>query len=395
MGFIKDFLVANEGTECPDIYFVWSAYGILSAVIGPKVYLDIQLRNAWIGPDVYILLVGLSGGRKTYALDQAFEMIREAAPDTVFAGDNETYQGVISFLTHENQERQFIDENGEVVRYRPYCIINDELMEYIQNNPVGMVTFLTKIYGKRHYIYKLKHEELVLERPYVMMLSCTTPDWLTDQLKTKQFAEGYGRRTIIVCNETIIRKRPVRTSVGDEAHLRCVVRLQEIQKLVGPFKLTNDGEKWFWDDWYVKQPTPDDKFMRNWSSTEHINALKIALLTSLSESDDLIITKPHLQLAVSLLEDVKKELPMVTQLMGRSEATMATSTLLRVVRNHGGKILEQELKISTIKEFKDTTEQWKVLEFLRGTKQVVRLPIKDEKGIERVWILLPELVRST
>lgn len=391
MGFIQDFIEANSGTECPGDYLVWAAYGILSAAIGPRIYLDIKLRNAYVGPGIYILLVGYSGGRKTFARDQAVELLREALPDeVVFAGDNETYQGVITFLEHENQERQFMDENDEVVTYRPYCIFANELMDYLQNNPVGMVTFLTNIYDRRHYIYRLKHEERVLERPYVMMCACSTPNWLTEQVKSKQFAEGYGRRTIIVCNETINRKRPTRDSTNDAAWNRCVRRLLETQKIVGPCTLTPDADHWFWDEWYVKQKDPDDQFLRNWYSTKHINLLKVAMLTSVSERDDRVITLPHVQCAHGLLQSVEKNLPMVTQLIGRSETTESSATLLRVLRNHNGRMLEKELKMATIKEFKNTTEQWQVFEFLRTTGQIVRVPEKGKDGVERIWILLPK-----
>lgn len=386
MGFIQDFLQYNEGNECPKDYVLWAAYGALSAAIGRRIYID--LKQFYVLPNVYILLVGPSGGRKTFARDKAVDMLLEAIPDTVFAGENETYQGVITFLAHDDQERQFMDDKNQVQSYRPYCIFAAELMDYLQLNPIGMVTFLTNIYDRRHYIYRLKHEENILENPYVMMCSCTTPVWLTEQVKSKQFAEGYGRRTIIVCSDRIVRKEPTMAPEATAAYQRCIAHLQRIQKLVGECRLEERAKRWFWDEWYVKQKDPDDPFLRNWYSSKHINLLKVAMLSSISERDDLLITLDFIQLALGLLEEVEHKLPMVTQLMGRSETTAATALLLQVLKNHKGIMLEKDLKMTTIKEFKDMTEQWKVLEFLRTTGQILRVPKKGPDGVERIWILL-------
>jgi hypothetical protein len=391
VGFIQDFIKFNEGNECPKDYVLWAAYGALSAAIGRRIYID--LKQFYVIPNVYILLVGPSGGRKTFARDKAVDLLLEAVPDTVFAGENETYQGVISFLSHEDQERQFMD-NGKVVSYRPYCIFAAELMDYLQLNPIGMVTFLTNVYDRRHYIYRLKHEESVLENPYVMMCACTTPVWLTEQVKSKQFSEGYGRRTIIVCCDSIIRKEPSMSADSLAAYQSCIRHLQRIQKLVGEVKIEETGRRWFWDEWYTKQRDPDDPFLRNWYSSKHINLLKCAMLSVISEGDDLYITKNHLQMNLALLEHVEKGLPMITQLMGRSEVTGASAQLLQVIKNHKGRILEKELKILTIKEFRDMTEQWKVLEFLRTTNQIYQIPEKDEKGIQRIWIVTPDRIKT-
>jgi hypothetical protein len=384
MSFIRDFLTYNQGSESPKPYVLWTAYGLLSAAIGRRVWLD--LTHFRVMANVYILLIGPSGGRKTASLDKGVDLLKEAIPDLPVAGSNETYQGIITYMHSDKSERSFVMPDGEREIYKPYCIFSSELMDYLQLNPIGMVSFLTNIYDRKHYIYRLKNEEHVLKNAYVMMCACSTPEWLTDQLKAKQFAEGYGRRTIFVCHEGIIRKKPTMSTEEHAAGRQCLERIQKISGLSGPMTLTPEADKWFWYDWYPNIKDPDDQFLQKWYSSKHINLLKVAMLTSLSERDDLVITLDYLQMSLGLLDAVETGLPMVTQRMGRSDLVGPSLTILYVVKANKGVILKKELLAKTFKDFRDSLEQWRTIEHLKATEQLVEA-MKDG----RTYIALPTL----
>ncbi len=366
--FVADFVEYMSGTECPPIFNVWTAYGLLSAAIGRKVYCDIDYF--FVRCDTYILLVGRSGAKKTAAMLLGLDILREAVPDVVLSGDNETYQGIITWMHNDNSSRTYLDEDGKTIEYKPYHIFAEELMDYLQLNPIAMVTFLTSIYGKKGYQYKLKNEEHTLINPYVTMFGCTTPEWLTDQVKSKNFAEGYGRRTIIVCCSDILRRKPVLTPTMSAARQRCVVRLVQLSKLAGPVKLDRDAHDHFWN-FYVSQRDPDDRFLQNWYSTRHLNTLKIAMLSSVAERDDLVVTLNHVKLAIGLIEEVESKLGMVTERIGRDETIDSSLQVLNILRNNKGTMSEKLLKLKTRKDFKDPVEQFRTMQFLAQTGQIV------------------------
>lgn len=382
--FIVDFIKYNEGNECPKPYVTWTAYGLLSAAIGRKLFLD--LDYFFVRCDTYILLVGPSGGRKTVSMVLGLELLREAIPDLVVSSDNETYQGIISYVHNENSTREYIDEKGVLVKYKPYHIFSEELMDYLQLNPVAMVTFLTNIYGKKGYIYRLKNEEHVLENPYITMCACSVPEWLTDQVKAKQFSEGYGRRTIIVCHSGIVRKKPVLTDESRAARQRCLERLHKLKGFAGPAQMSEETKAYFWG-WYTALKDPDDHFLKNWYSTKHLNVLKIAMLSSISERDDLVVTTDHIKLSIALLDEIEHQLPMITDRIGRSEVVPATYIVLELLRNHGGEMPEKDLRMKTLKDFRNTMEQFSVLTFMQTTGQIaVEGRVKD--GITKKFIVL-------
>ena len=386
MSFLQDFILHNRDNEIPPRYVVWAAYGALSAAIGRRVYID--LAHFHVTPNVYILLIGKAGGRKTSARDKAVDLLREACPTTVFSGDNDTYQGIITAMERDDTRVLYTDHTKQQTFYRPYCIFAPEFPDYLQNNPLGMVAFLTNIYDRRHYTYRLKNEDRVLTFPYVMMLACAPPNWLTDQIKAKQFAAGYGRRTILVCNEGYVRKKPSLSQESVDAWKRCVSRLRDLESIVGPMVLEPAADEWFWN-WYLHpEKCPDDPFFEAWRESWHINLLKVAMLISLSERNDRIITLPYVQLALEQLKEVEENLPMITSMLGRSELSEPVQLLMALVRNNNGAIMEKVLKIKTMKMFKDTTEQWRTIEWLKSTEQLISVP-KEGK----MWLALPERVQ--
>jgi hypothetical protein len=386
MSFIQDFMEYNSGNECPRPYVLWTAYGLLSAAMGRRVFIEIETWK-WATTDIYILLIGPSGNKKTAALVIGKELLSEAVPDIVFSGDNETYQGIIKYMADDSSTRFYKNDKGGVVSYKPYCIFATELMGFLELNPVAMVNFLTTVYGLKHYEYKLKNETISIENPYVMMCSASVPEWLTDQIKAKQFAAGYGRRSIIVCAEEEPHKWPTFTPEHELARIKCVERLKQIQNISGQMIVTPDAFAWF-KNWYLTQRKPDDRFLRNWYSTIDMNLLKLATLTSISERDDKVVTLDHMKFVWGQLQEVEKQLPMVTERLGRSETIEPALDVKLILTHHGGQYPEKQLLMDTGRHFKSTQEQWYVMKWLRDTGQIKL--VEDATTKIKWYVLTPQ-----
>ena len=390
MSFLQDFMLYNSGNECPKPYVLWTGYGLLSAAVGHKVFIDMEYF--FTRCDTYIILIGPSGGRKTVAMTLGLDLLIEAIPDLNVSGDNETYQGIITFLDADNSTRQYMQDT-KLINFKPYHIFAEELMDYLQLNPIAMVTFLTNVYGKNAYKYRLKGETRFVEHPYITLLACSVPEWLTDQLKAKQFSEGYGRRAILVCHEGIVKCKPTLTEPMKRAREACVKRIKQVEAMHGQVKVEPDAYAHFWKWYLADKPPVGNIFLTNWHSTLHILALKVAMLTSISERDDLVITLDHICLALALLADIEKALPMVTSRMGKSEINEGALFLLRTLKNNGGKMNDKELKMATITQFRNPLEQYSTLEYLKTTGQI--MVVKEIiNGVERRFVGLPENVRK-
>jgi hypothetical protein len=156
--------------------------------------------------------------------------------------------------------------------------------------------------------------------------------------------------------------------------------------------MEKDAHDFFWH-WYTHQKDPSDPFLRNWRSTWHLNLLKVAMLTSISERDDRVVTLNHVKLALGLLIEIEKYVPMVTSRMGKSEVNEAALTLLEVLRRHGGRMSQTELKKETFIHFKNGMEQYSTMMYLKETRQII-YNVEKVDGVDRTFVALPQNVRK-
>jgi hypothetical protein len=83
---------------------------------------------------------------------------------------------------------------------------------------------------------------------------------------------------------------------------------------------------------------------------------------------------------------------MITSRMGKSEVIQAHQTVLDVLKSRGGIMLEKELKLLTLKEFKNTQEQWSVFEFMKNNEQIVACTGVQGFG-DKKCLALPERIQ--
>ena len=393
MSFLKNYLKYNEGNETPKDYVLWSALSILSTAAELRFAVDLEQFH--ITPHLYVLLVGMSGDRKTFAILKAKDMLVEAVGLDLLtlSGSKETHQGIISTLHKKDSIRMVLDHRGQSIECRPYTILSFEFASYFAIDPIGMINFLTDIYDQKVYTYRLKNEDQFFANPYVTILGGCVPRWLATQMKNEIFCEGFSRRAILVYSDEVIYLRPTLTPEMQSAWNACVKRIQEIRLLNGTFILDNVANEWFWGKWYGKWTLPSDDFMRAWQRSKHIALFKIAMLASLSEKDDLVLTINYLHYALELLEKIEKFFPLLTNQMGRGELSGPANTILQYLRSKGGFELEVLVrKDLLLRNFKSPIEFWQVVETLKKTDQLreVRQPVN---GSEKLFLALPECIK--
>ena len=124
-----------------------------------------------------------------------------------------------------------------------------------------------------------------------------------------------------------------------------------------------------------------------------MNLLKIAMLSSVSESNDRIVTLNHIKLSLGLLNEIESNVSMVTSRMGRSEVGSAVNLILSLLRQNGGKMLECDLKSQTFKEFKNGMEQYSTMRSLQEMGKYIIVPQKVG-NVERRFACLPEVIKK-
>lgn len=331
MSFLSDYREFSKGSEAHPTYHTFSALMALSSIVSRRVWIEQGYFK--IFPNLYIVLVGPPGNRKTSAMSIARSLLR-VLENVPFSSDAVTKEKLTLDLYEQTRSIENLpDQYAEQRIYAPMTVMATELSEFLGANSMGMINFLTTIYDQEVYETRTKNKGNVkIVGPFLNFLACTTPDWITTYLRSDVISGGFSRRAIFVL-ETGKAGRipfPVVTPEAQEAWARLVEYSRALQKIAGPMEWEPEAKS-FYEQWYRKLEMPNDETVVGYYETKHMQLLKIASLLSLSESTDLVLRQRHLDFGLELLKLAETNLSRVFAGIGRNELNIAANKVLEIL----------------------------------------------------------------
>jgi len=333
MSFLQDYEICSQNNEAPKMYHVYSGLVALSSIVSGKVWLDCGLFQ--IRPNLYVILAGPAGGRKTTAMIIAKKLIRELKGAVPLSAENQTKEDLTLKMASYSRVCQLkegevltnfapLDKEKSKFLYCPISIFATEFSHFLGGSPAHMLDFLTNIYDEEIYAASTKNKGTDnIPMPYLTLLSCTVPDWITARLKDDVISGGFSRRAIFVYEErTKIRIAfPEVTEEMEQAWQRLIIHSKKLLNLKGEFKW-GTGAKEFFKTWYDNLQPNEDPLMESWHSSIHIQMLKIAMLISASEWEEGTqheICIDYMKVAIAMLTVVEANFSKVFKGVGRNE----------------------------------------------------------------------------
>tara|TARA_R110000868_G_scaffold136214_2_gene349069 strand:- start:307 stop:1524 length:1218 start_codon:yes stop_codon:yes gene_type:complete len=328
MSFLSDYREFSKGSEAHPTYHTFSALVALSSIISRRVWVEMGYFKVY--PNLYVVLVGPPGNRKTSAMSIAKSLIRELK-DVPFSAECVTKEKLILDMAEQERAISNIAPAYEAQKvYTPMTIMVTELSEFLGMGSIGMINFLTTIYDQDVYEHRTKNRgEVLITGPFLNLLACTTPDWITTYLRADVISGGFSRRAIFVLETGKAGRIPF-PEVTPEARAaweRVVAYSRRLQTLHGPF-VWHPEAKAFYTDWYNNHKMPTEETVVGYYETKHMQLLKISMLIALSESPELILRKSHLEFGFALLRLAEENLNRVFEGIGRNELNGAASKVM-------------------------------------------------------------------
>ena len=332
MSFLSDYREYTKGTEAHPTYHVYSSLVALSTIISRRVWIDQGYFQVY--PNLYVILVGPAGNRKTSAMTPAKNLIRELG--LPLSAECVTKEKLV--LDIKDQERvcsALLGKHERQANYSPMACIVTELSQFFGAGGPAMSDFLTTIYDQDIYELRTKNKgSTTIPGPYLNLLACTTPDWITMYLRQDVISGGFSRRALFVF-ETEDAGRiafPEITPEAAAAWHRLVAHGKALQEVAGPFAWDARAKEWY-NNWYVNLANPVDPMTTGYYRSKHIQLLKLAMLVALSESTDLILRIPHLEAGLDLLSLYERNLSRVFMGIGRNELNAVASKVLNTIES--------------------------------------------------------------
>jgi hypothetical protein len=273
--YLNDYLAMVEDTESPRIFHIWSAIFAISASLGRRCWLPFGMFNLY--PNMFVLLVGAPGTRKTTATNQS-KRILKATTGVRFAPEDTGFQRqglILALQGPEAQDAEFlngtelaIDNNGLMsltdlmsVTNEPdeetvqafvdqadkhhVAIVASEFSRVIGQNNLAMMDFLGSRYDGEDYEYQTKQTHIKLKNTLMNMLACTTPVSIANSMPPQAGGQGFLSRIILVYGARKYKQVP--WPMAPEVDL--VGRVKDVidniyREMSGSFSLTEDARRY-------------------------------------------------------------------------------------------------------------------------------------------------------
>lgn len=321
--------------ESPYSFIAWTGLFVISSVLRRKVCIPKSVLGRWSAdPNLYIFFVGQAGKvRKTTTMGPAQELFDHIGDLT----ENP------EIITKEDLLRKMAKESPDGSMY----IFSPEFSEFISKSGPSMYSFLTNMYdGKKKLMSSTVGRPAdYVEKPCLNMLAATTPEWISQNMGGDVIGGGFASRVIFVYEDDIedsrrrLSYRKILEQIGPqlvEYKQALVADLQHINTLEGEFTFTEEAEQ-FIEEWYLKNiKTGRDKpKLSGYYERRPAHVLKVSMLVHVAYSDELVINKTDLEVAISIVTGIEKNLPRVFASVGKNPYAADADTILEYIVEKG------------------------------------------------------------
>jgi len=315
MTWIEDFMEATKGAESPRSYFYWSALAAISATVRNKVYLDKHFYNLY--PNVYILLVGRSGLRKSYPVNLAKQMVAQLNITRIISGRN-SVQSIIQELG-----RAQTAPGRPPIKDAVGFIVSGEMGTLLIED--SQATNILMDLHDGHYNKEWKNTLKTsgvdeLRNVNVTLLGAINPELLKDIIHAKEIKGGFVARTMLVVEHKKAHRNPlIDRPKGIIEIEKFLPYLRQLSLLEGGF-VWSQGARDVFTEWYMGYDADEKKDDQTGTAQRiHDQVLKVAMLIALAERPELVLEERHIDEALDNCLKFESSAKTVTQGTGSSE----------------------------------------------------------------------------
>ena len=330
--WLQGYREYTSGTESPPIFHLWVGVGTLAGAAQRKIFMDADYFK--VHTNNFIVLCSPPGrSRKSTALriGQSFLAgLKEYGSDVHFSTQASSVAALVQqFTAIKNNQHQSLS-----------CY-SSELGSLLGTKSAEMTDFLTDIYDAAPDWSK-QTVSRSLEKitfPWFNLLAATTPQWLGDNLSKTAVEGGFVRRTLFIYEDSRLRVAfPQQTDEQRKVKKYLLHDLAVISKLQGEFSFTEESKEYY-RIWYEEKnnvPVLANHSISGYYECKHIHVLKVAMMLSLAQKDELVLETRDIETAINLLEEIEPGMKRSFSAVGKNEFSTVQERVVSFMRQQGG-----------------------------------------------------------
>lgn len=324
----KKYIVKQES---PPHFHFWIATQLIATALRRNVSVD---RGAYeVFPNQFVFLVAESGRcRKSVAMELGIDLIKEIDGLNIIHGRS-TVEGLLDSLSKKTKA----DFSGNRVVPDGSCLIHADELSYLFGKSsyiTDLISFLTAAYTAKARLDFLTRNKGKAEvrNPCPGILAGTTPQQMGEIFPSMTIYSGFMARCLLIYGTTAQSKRVTKPEVNRGLEDILIHDLGCIAELSGKINLDKETEE-FYDEWYTNLPPSPMPDLEAFHERKHDHVLKLALILSISESDEMVIKHHHLIRAIEEIETIELHTPQALAYIGATQQSHTRDIILRVIKS--------------------------------------------------------------
>ena len=360
--FLINYLRYTDNVESPRLMHLWAALSGIAATIGRRARVNLNIGNLY--PNLYVLLVGPPGTRKSTAINTMLKFVKnetdtQLAPDdtsgqrqgliaALQGAEDEEWKQQVELLEHTDAVDQVVEHVSNLdmrindVNKHHMFVVASEFGSFLGQNNLALTRFLVKMWDGEDYVYQLKSSKHVLRDALLNMIGGTTSTDIATLLPPEAIGQGFMSRIILVYESRKQRRiPPSKAGVNQQFYEPIAEVFREANQLNGLFELTDEANE-LSDHLYMQDVKINDTRFIYYSERRHTHLLKLSAVLAATRGT-LTIEADDIEQADILLSVTEESMPDALGEYGLSPIAAAKQKMLEFIQHANGPVTDRVL----------------------------------------------------
>lgn len=352
------YLQYTSNNETPAVFHRWALISAMGALLGRN--FCTEFGHQILAPNIYCMLMGNPGSRKSTAIKIMKKLIVSIGYDTIAADKTTKEKFMLDMAGYteasgSNSIQEFEAKNsiasGDVADVpQEIFIMADEFNDFFGNNILDFVSFLGNLWDYEGlYKNRIKNgQSIIINQPTVSILGGNTPTQLAATFPPEVIGQGFFSRLIMVYGEGTRPKIAFPVSASQEDTLTIQRLLGDIRVLcLGKCEFEPAARKLAEAVYMHWKGIPDTRFEfygnRRFPQLLKLCAIHAAARIVLERKRSNIITVEDVICANTVLTATEHEMPKALGEFGKSKNSPVIHTILELLNRATKPVPFQEL----------------------------------------------------
>ena len=381
--FFSNYLQYVGETESPASYHRWSAIAGVGAILGRQYYL--QHGHFTINPNIFTMLIGNPGTRKSTAIKMIKKLIQIAGYDTI-AADKTTKEKFLLDLSGETDSDIASAARGNIldtnlwgdddleISTRPNAecfIMADEWNDFTSLGNIEFYSLLGTFWDYTGvYRNRIKTGKSVsINNPTVSILAGNTPTGFSLAFPTEIVGQGFFSRLVLVHGENTGRKIAFPKKPSPEATTEMASHMQQIRlRCTGEVTLSATSSKLL-EKIYGESVAIDDVRFESYFNRRFTHLLKLCLVCAASRLSR-TIAEQDIILANTILTHTEHTMPKALGEFGKGKNSDVANNIINAISASNKGLNFKDLWTLVGHDLQKQTEMGEIISNLRAAEKI-------------------------